>query len=757
MGESQRVVIVGAGLAGSLLAVLLAREGFGVSVYERRPDPRAKGYAGGRSINLALSARGIAALERAGLAERVMSRDALPMRGRMMHGVDGRLAFQAYSKDPRDAINSVSRGGLNVSLLEAAGAMPGVALHFDQCCMDVDLRGPKPAAVFARVEGGGLPRPGAETRRVEADLILAADGAFSPVRGALQRTDRFDYSQSYLGHGYKELTIPAVEGGSWPAPVGGGKGFALDPGGLHIWPRGGAMMIALPNRDGSFTCTLFWPMEGGEGEHGLANLKTGAEVRAFFERHYGDAVPLMPTLERDYLSNPSSSLVTVRCWPWVARVGGAGGAGGAGGPGHVALLGDAAHAIVPFYGQGMNCAFEDCVALVDCLRAHGAAGEAGRLGDVGAALEAFQRARKPNADAIADMALENFVEMRDKVGSAAFLYRKKVEQALHGLFGERCEPQYHLVSFSTVAYAEARARGRGLEGLYDWVIARVPGSGAGPAAGSEAWLAAVKRAGEGWFGRGAGAEVTSSSAGWGGVAGEVIDISPPLSAATRVWPGDTPLTREVLCELERGDSVTLSTLRATVHLGSHADGPNHYARGGRSVGEQRLEHYVGPCVVVEARAKRGERVRPEDLVGPGGEPGGNSSGGLGWIVHPRVLIRTGTFDGTSGAGAPGAGRGGEAARPEAWNEDFSGLSVELVDALAARGVLTIGVDTPSVDPMSSKDLPAHGACARHDIAIVEGLALAGVEPGVYDLSAAPLRLMGFDGSPVRAVLRRHGA
>ena len=222
-----------------------------------------------------------------------------------------------------------------------------------------------------------------------------------------------------------------------------------------------------------------------------------------------------------------------------------------------------------------------------------------------------------------------------------------------------------------------------------------------------------------------------------------------------MWPGDTPLTREVLCELERGDSVTLSTIRGTVHLGSHADGPNHYARGGRSVGEQRLEHYLGPCVVVEARARRGERVRPEDLIGPGGGAGGTLGGGLGWIVHPRVLIRTGTFDGTSGGGGM-TQRGGEATRPEAWNEDFSGLSVELVGALAARGVITIGVDTPSVDPMSSKDLPAHGACARHDIAIVEGLALAGVEPGVYDLSAAPLRLMGFDGSPVRAVLRRIG-
>ncbi|MGD9690885.1 MAG: FAD-dependent monooxygenase [Phycisphaerales bacterium] len=706
MSGQPTILIVGAGLAGSLLAVMLAREGFRVRVFERRPDPRRKGYVGGRSINLALSARGIDALAAAGLSERVMARDAIPMRGRMMHSPEGRLTFQPYSANPADAINSVSRGGLNLTLLEAAAEHEHVELAFDQCCVDVDLASSRPAAVFSPVQGGGLPATGAATTRVEADLILAADGAFSPVRAAMQRTDRFDYSQSYLGHGYKELHIPARAGGS-------GAEHALDPGALHIWPRSSAMMIALPNRDGSFTCTLFWPMRG---EHGLETPRTDEEVRGFFERHYADAAALMPTLVEDFRRNPSSSLVTVRCLPW--RVGG-----------RVCLLGDAAHAIVPFYGQGMNCAFEDCKALVECLRRHGASGRgaAGKggatLGDAAGALEEFERLRKPNADAIAEMAIENFEEMRDKVGSAAFLYRKRVEQALHRIDPQGCEPQYHLVSFSTVPYAEARRRGRALEGLYDLVVAELP-VGSAASLGDEAWAERVRAVHAAWRrGEGAAAETAGRAVG-----GPIIDISPALSPEIAVWPGDTPLSREVLCDLSAGANITLSTMRSTVHLGAHADGPNHYAAGGRSVGEQRLEHYLGACHVVEARVRRGERIEARDLgVAPE------------QIRHPRVLLKTGTFP-----------------DPRAWNEDFAGLSVGLIDALAARGVITIGIDTPSVDVFSSKDLPAHHAIARHDLAILEGLVLRDVTPGEYELSALPLRLMGFDASPVRAVLRRLG-
>ncbi|MHC5025004.1 MAG: FAD-dependent oxidoreductase, partial [Planctomycetota bacterium] len=368
----QRITIVGGGLGGALMACCLAKSGHTVEVFERRPDPRRAGFVGGRSINLALSTRGIHALERVGLAETVL-RDAIPMRGRMMHARDGTLTFQPYSKNPDDAINSVSRGGLNLALLEAAEKHENVRLHFDQRCESVDLDGP--AARF---------RCGATERVLKStpDLLIGADGAFSAVRAELQRTDRFDYSQSYLEHGYKELTIPRVDGG----------GFALEENALHIWPRGGFMMIALPNRDGSFTCTLFWPFTG---PHGFDRLQTPEDITRCFEEQFGDAVPLMPALVEDFQRNPTSSLVTVRCHPW--HVGAS-----------VVLLGDAAHAIVPFYGQGMNAAFEDCTALDECLARH--------PDDRGRALAEFTTLRKPNADAIADMALENFIEMRDKVG-----------------------------------------------------------------------------------------------------------------------------------------------------------------------------------------------------------------------------------------------------------------------------------------------------------------------------------------------------
>jgi kynurenine 3-monooxygenase len=405
------VLIIGAGLAGTLLACYLARMGRRVRVVERRGDPRAAGYAGGRSINLALSARGFYGLEGVGLDSLVRERDAIPMRGRMIHPLaaagaprPGELIFQPYSADPNDAIDSVSRGGLNLTLLNAADEFDGVEFAFDRPCLDVDLEAP--AAVF-EMPGGG-------TERIEAGLIIGADGAFSAVRGKMQKTDRFEYSQSYLQHGYKELHIPAKD-----------DHFAMDPHALHIWPRGSSMMIALPNRDGSFTCTLFWPFEG---EHSFADLGTAADVRTFFEDQYGDAVPLMPTLTDDYFRNPTSSLVTVRCWPWQHA-------------GKVALVGDAAHAIVPFYGQGMNAAFEDCRELAACLSQHR---------DQREALTAYHERRKPNADAIADMAIENFVEMRDKVGDPAFRYKKRVEQTVHAAFPERVSPQYNLVSFSTV-------------------------------------------------------------------------------------------------------------------------------------------------------------------------------------------------------------------------------------------------------------------------------------------------------------------
>jgi kynurenine 3-monooxygenase len=399
--EPDRVAVVGAGLAGCLLATLLARRGLTVDLYERRDDPRRAGAERGRSINLAISARGLDALGRVGLDERTLD-DALPMRGRTLHSPTGALAFQSYSADGNRAINSISRAGLNHALLDRAEETEGVRLHFGRRLLGVDA------------ETGELTFDGHTSR---ADVVLGADGAYSAVRRSIQHG--MDLHQDFLPHGYKELTIPARDGR-----------FALDPGSLHIWPRGASMMIALPNTDRSFTCTLFWDKAE------FAALDTPERVLAAFRERYPDAVPLMPTLAADYLANPVGSLVTVRCAPWVR--------------GRVALVGDAAHAIVPFFGQGANCAFEDCVELDRSLTAAG--------GDWAAALARYQEQRKANADAIADMALANFVEMSEKVASPVFRGQTRLRHALERALGGRYVSRYELVSFTTIPYAEIEGR-----------------------------------------------------------------------------------------------------------------------------------------------------------------------------------------------------------------------------------------------------------------------------------------------------------
>ena len=403
---SQRVAIVGAGLTGALLATMLGRRGYDVAVYERRSDPRATGAERGRSINLAISTRGLTALRHVGLEERVLARGLL-MKGRMIHAVDGEQEYQPYSADGEHGINSISRGELNAVLLDAAEELPNVTLRFDHrlTALDIDTR----EMTFAAPEG---------TVDVSADAIIGSDGAFSVVRRAMQSRDGFDYSQDYLSHSYKELTIPAVDGD-----------FALDPGALHIWPRGASMMIALPNLDKSFTATLFWPRKGPAS---FEDIDTPEKARRYFDDNYPDASELMPNLEEDYRLHPIGSLLTVRCAPWNA--------------GGVALIGDAAHAIVPFYGQGANAGFEDCIELVQQLELH--------AGNWEPALATYASIRKPQGDAIADLALHNFIEMRDLVSTPSYQIVHRTEQLLNRALGDRYKTRYEMVSFSTTPYAE---------------------------------------------------------------------------------------------------------------------------------------------------------------------------------------------------------------------------------------------------------------------------------------------------------------
>ena len=411
--QERDVTIVGAGLAGCLLACFLARRGLTVSMFERRGDPRGVQPERGRSINLAISERGIDALRRIGLEATVMA-DAIPMRGRMIHAIDGALDFQQYSADGTRAINSISRGDLNNALLDAAEAEPGVTVTFDHRLTELDHD--SGSLTFATPDGN---------TEVAAGIVLGTDGAGSAVRGALVARGLVDESADFLDYGYKELTIPAADGE-----------FALDPHALHIWPRGTSMAIALPNPDHSFTATLFWPNAGPESFDAFSGADA---VERHFGSEYPDLLALAPGLADDYERNPVGVLGTVHTTPWQTG-------------GRVGLLGDAAHAIVPFYGQGANCAFEDVVALDRCLDDTG--------GDWNRALPLFEQRRHEHTDAIAEMALANFVEMRDKVASPVFKSRKRIEHALERLLPGTYVSQYELVSFSTVPYADVQRRVR---------------------------------------------------------------------------------------------------------------------------------------------------------------------------------------------------------------------------------------------------------------------------------------------------------
>lgn len=419
-----RFVVVGAGLGGSLMATLLGRSGHGVELLERRGDPRGGPAEAGRSINLALSARGLHALDEVGLREQALAL-AIPLHGRMIHPQRGALAFQPYGTKGQ-AIHSVSRASLNQLLLAAAAETGKVQLRFDRRCTGLDATSRSAVSVHATTGEGEERHTG---------TVIGADGAYSAIRAHLQKSERQDFSQSYLSHGYKELHIPP---GADAAP-------RLERHALHIWPRGGYMMMAMANLDGSFTVTLYLAFEGPESFHWL---RTPDEVTRFFGKAFPDAVELMPTLTKDFFANPTGTLVTVRTRPWHQD-------------GDVVLVGDAAHAIVPFFGQGANAAFEDCLALSSALTRCS--------GDADRAFPAYEAERRPQAEAIADLALANFLEMRDRVASPLFRLEKRAEVLLHRLFPGWFVPLYTMISFTRIPYAEARARAAEQRKALRWI------------------------------------------------------------------------------------------------------------------------------------------------------------------------------------------------------------------------------------------------------------------------------------------------
>jgi kynurenine 3-monooxygenase len=422
--SKKNIIVLGSGLVGTLLSIILTKHGYKVKVYERRSDMRSQSMSAGKSINLALSHRGWGGLRIAGI-EAQIEKVAIPMHGRVIHALNGDISFQPYGKSG-EYINSVSRGGLNCELMTLA-EQHEVEICFNKRATNVDL---KTNTVFFEDDNGNKTYD-------SADLIFGSDGAYSAARLQMQLTDRYNYSQSYLEHGYKELTIVA----------GSNNTFKLEKNALHIWPRGGYMLIALPNLDGSFTCTLFFPHQGAQS---FESLKDKTSVQQFFATMFPDALPLMPNLTDDFFANPTGSLITVKCAPWTFD-------------NKLMLIGDAAHAIVPFYGQGMNCGFEDCNVLNSLISLHNH--------DWDKIMPEFEKLRKPAADGIAELAVLNFIEMRDLVGKPEFLLRKKIEAKFSQLFPHLWTPLYSMVTFSDVPYHFALAEGKKQDKIMELIMA----------------------------------------------------------------------------------------------------------------------------------------------------------------------------------------------------------------------------------------------------------------------------------------------
>jgi kynurenine 3-monooxygenase len=422
MSKPNKITIAGSGLVGALQAIYMKQQGFDVHLYERRSDMRKNLMSAGRSINLALSDRGFLGLSGVGIDDSIRE-ISIPMYRRVMHDVHGTLTFQPYGKDGQ-AIYSVSRGALNCKLMDLA-EQSGVNIHFSHQLVDVDLN--TATAGFMH---------GEEIKTVESDFLVGADGAFSEVRNELIKKPWSNYSQYYIDYAYKEFSIPANEDGS----------HQIEKNALHIWPRKDFMLIALPNPDGSFTLTLFFSKSG---ELSFDSLDTIEKAEEFFSTYFADALALMPHFREEYTTNPAAAMVIVKCFPWTFQD-------------KVMLIGDAAHAIVPFYGQGMNCCFEDCFVFDELLQSHD--------GNWSELMRKYENSRKPNADAIAELALRNFIEMRDKVSDPTFLIQKKIEARFTELHPGKWMPLYSMVTFSHTPYSEALKIGDRQEAIMQHVM-----------------------------------------------------------------------------------------------------------------------------------------------------------------------------------------------------------------------------------------------------------------------------------------------
>ncbi|MFZ9587728.1 MAG: FAD-dependent oxidoreductase [Crocinitomicaceae bacterium] len=427
MEQKKEVVIIGAGLVGSLWAVYMSKAGYNVTIYERRPDIRKAEISAGKSINLALSVRGWTALDAVGVGDEIR-KIGIPMYGRMMHDLQGNLSYQPYGKEGQ-AIYSISRGKTNAVMMDMAEKHGNATIHYNHDCKKVDLSAGIVTLTNTLTN---------EEITVKADLVFGVDGAFSAVRyNSFQKLNRFNYSQNYIADGYREILLPANPDGT----------HKLDKNALHIWPRGRFMLMAMANEDGSFTCTLFMPHEGGENS--FDKLTSREAVNNFFQTTFPDFYEMMPNIADAWEDHPLSNLAIIRCYPWAN--------------GKVALMGDAAHATVPFYGQGMNAGFEDCTVMNRLMHKHNH--------DWDAIFAEYSIERKPDGDALQDLSVDNYYVMRDYVADPSFILRKKIEAKFSELYPERWLPLYSQVTFSNIRYSDAYKQGNIQNEIMDEIMA----------------------------------------------------------------------------------------------------------------------------------------------------------------------------------------------------------------------------------------------------------------------------------------------